>query len=91
VVIVCSMLFIVSLFQVAMSTYHTVFLTQAGEVYTCGSGRGGKLGLNHELSVLTPELIQFQTASKCMKIATGVDHTIFLLENGKVRINIGNV
>jgi len=67
-----------------MSTYHSVFLAQTGEVYTCGSGRGGKLGLGHESSVLKPEIVQLNSKYKCIKISAGVDQTLFLSDNGKV-------
>ena len=35
-----------------LSKYHGVFLTYDGQVYTCGQGYGGKLGLGHENSVM---------------------------------------
>ena len=31
-----------------MRRYHSVYLTSGGAVYTCGHGRGGRLGLGHE-------------------------------------------
>ena len=35
-----------------MCKYHSVFVSTAGQVYTCGHGRGGRLGHGHELTVL---------------------------------------
>jgi len=34
--------------QVTLNKYHTVFLTDAGKVYTCGHGLGGRLGHGDE-------------------------------------------
>ena len=34
--------------SVAMSSYHTLLLAEDGQVYSCGLGRGGKLGLGNE-------------------------------------------
>ena len=45
--------------SVALSSYHSLFLTSDGQVYSCGIGRGGRLGLgdtnNHynELILIT--------------------------------------
>ena len=39
-------------FQVAMSKYHTVFLSSDGRVYTCGHGRGGRLGHGNEQTIV---------------------------------------
>lgn len=34
--------------QIVMSKYHSVFLTQEGQIYTCGHGQGGRLGHGDE-------------------------------------------
>ena len=38
-----------------MSKYHTVFRSAAGKVYTCGHGRGGRLGHGNEQTCLVIE------------------------------------
>lgn len=39
-------------FQVLMCKYHSVFVSSAGHVYTCGHGRGGRLGHGNEETIL---------------------------------------
>jgi len=43
---------IIDVLQVALNKYHTVFLTGAGKVYSCGHGLGGRLGHGDELTRL---------------------------------------
>ena len=38
--------------QVTLNKYHTVFLTDDGQVYSCGHGLGGRLGHGDELTRL---------------------------------------
>ena len=40
------------LYQVVLCKFHTVFLSRRGEVFTCGHGRGGRLGHNNEQSII---------------------------------------
>ncbi|ODM97386.1 Inhibitor of Bruton tyrosine kinase [Orchesella cincta] len=68
-----------SLVQVAMGTYQTMFLTKTGKVYACGYGMGGRLGTGNETTVLTPSLVHLKSA--CKIIAVGQDHTVFLTDN----------
>ena len=82
-----------------MEKYHTVFLSTEGEVFTCGHGRGGRLGLGSESAVMTPQPVVFdfhrltpssnkENAWKrniCQDFAVGRDHTLFLMEDGLVR------
>lgn len=67
-----------------MSTYHSVFLSQLGELFVCGSGRLGILGNGYDKSVLQPEPLNIRSTAKCVSIAAGANHTLFLMENGRV-------
>lgn len=46
-----------------MSEYHTVLLTSAGQVYTCGHGRGGRLGHPNEQTCLVSTPLHSLTLS----------------------------
>src|SRR3990167_6868631 len=69
---------------------HSVFLTTIGEVYVCGSNINNQLGLplknnNPETSVLVPTKIQlFMQFKKFVAISAGINHTLFLTEDGNV-------
>jgi len=55
--------------QVAMNKYHTVFVTDAGKVYSCGHGLGGRLGHGDELTRLVCIThVKFFTLIHCKKI-----------------------
>jgi len=69
--------------QVAMCKFHTVFLSQDGAAYSCGNGRGGRLGTGNEELLIDPQLINF-SGSQIIDIAAAVDHTIFVSEEGHV-------
>ncbi|GFR87447.1 inhibitor of Bruton tyrosine kinase-like, partial [Elysia marginata] len=42
----------ISIKQVVLCKYHTVFLSLSGQVYTCGHGQGGRLGHGDQHTVL---------------------------------------
>ncbi|CAI9740066.1 inhibitor of Bruton tyrosine kinase-like [Octopus vulgaris] len=70
--------------QVILCTYHTVFVSHCGRVYTCGHGGGGRLGLGNEKTYLTPQLVNSSKAEKYSAIAASVNHTVMITERGKV-------
>jgi alpha-tubulin suppressor-like RCC1 family protein len=57
-----------------------VFLTRDGHVYTCGHGRGGRLGHGTEQACVVPCLVEGLQHEKVKAIAAAVDHTLFLTE-----------
>ena len=75
--------------QVVMSKFHTVFITQSGQIYSCGHGHGGRLGQDTEHAIITPRklkpIIKSSDPECCMQAAVGMDHSLFLMESGTVR------
>lgn len=67
-----------------MCEYHTVFLSQGGQVFTCGHGKGGRLGQNVEHAVLMPQPLNIFKKEVCVQVAAGKDHNVILMENGCV-------
>ncbi|XP_076444948.1 inhibitor of Bruton tyrosine kinase-like [Babylonia areolata] len=72
--------FSVSIKQIVMCKYHTVFLAHSGHVYTCGHGQGGRLGHGDEVTCVTPRLVEALQKEECVQVAAARDHTLFLTE-----------
>ncbi|KAH3735613.1 hypothetical protein DPMN_042148 [Dreissena polymorpha] len=70
--------------QIVMCKYHTVFLSQDGQVYTCGHGLGGRLGHQTEETCLVPKLVEGLKSEECTAVAASRDHTVFLTKSGTV-------
>jgi alpha-tubulin suppressor-like RCC1 family protein len=81
---------------IACGSYNTFFLTDNGNVYSCGFNRNGELGNSTNLGIETanntPVLITTNIAGTSTPfntltisaIACGNSHTVFLTNNGKV-------
>jgi alpha-tubulin suppressor-like RCC1 family protein len=71
--------------EISAGLYHTMFLTEKGEVYACGWGLYGRLGTGGEEDRLTPVKITFPVGTDPIKeISAGGDYTMFLTEKGEV-------
>ncbi|XP_030640268.1 inhibitor of Bruton tyrosine kinase [Chanos chanos] len=70
--------------QVVLCKFHSVFLSQKGEVFTCGHGQGGRLGHGDEQTYLVPKVVEGLLSHHCCQIAAARDHTVVLTEEGYV-------
>ncbi|XP_063493910.1 inhibitor of Bruton tyrosine kinase isoform X4 [Symphalangus syndactylus] len=70
--------------QVVLCKFHSVFLSQKGQVYTCGHGPGGRLGHGDEQTCLVPRLVEGLNGHNCSQVAAAKDHTVVLTEDGCV-------
>ncbi|XP_056421935.1 inhibitor of Bruton tyrosine kinase isoform X2 [Hyla sarda] len=70
--------------QMVLCKFHSVFLSQKGQVYTCGHGQGGRLGHGDELTCLVPRLVEGLTTQSISQVAAAKDHTVVLTEDGYV-------
>jgi alpha-tubulin suppressor-like RCC1 family protein len=73
----------ISIKQVLMCKYHSVFLSNAGHVYTCGHGRNGRLGHGNEQTLLVPKMIEAVKQEECIQLSASTDHTVMLMQSGK--------
>ncbi|XP_005101796.1 inhibitor of Bruton tyrosine kinase [Aplysia californica] len=74
----------ISVKQILLCKYHSVFLSQPGQVYTCGHGQGGRLGHEDQHTVLVPRLLESLKEYTCLQIAAATDHTVLRMEGGAV-------
>ena len=72
----------ISISQVVMSKFHTVFLSKNGLVYTCGFGIDGRLGHGDELTLIAPKLVEAVKHLKCIQVAASRDNSYFLMSDG---------
>uniref|UniRef100_A0A8C0GH88 Inhibitor of Bruton tyrosine kinase n=1 Tax=Chelonoidis abingdonii TaxID=106734 RepID=A0A8C0GH88_CHEAB len=70
--------------QVVLCKFHSVFLSQKGQIYTCGHGQGGRLGHGDEQTYLVPRLVEGLIGHQCSQVAAAKDHTVVLTEDGYV-------
>lgn len=80
--------------QVAMSKFHSVFVSSTGEAYSCGIGQGGKLGHGSEATVISPTKINIEAESSVnnkikkstviIQAAVGLYHSVLLTDSGNV-------
>jgi len=72
----------ISISQVVMSKFHTVFLASSGQVFSCGFGISGRLGHNDELTLIAPKLVEAIRDFKCVQVAASRDNSYFLMSDG---------
>lgn len=81
------------MFQIQMQKYHTIFLSLDGNVWSCGLGQGGRLGLSSDSPVLIPQKIVLVSKIHsshevkslfCLKVAVGADHSVFMCNDNQV-------
>lgn len=80
-------------FKVCMHKCHTLFVSLAGNVWSCGLGQGGRLGHPVEETVLIPRKINLTGSPSspplfCIKAAIGQDHSIFLCNDNQVSLSV---
>uniref|UniRef100_A0A8D8PS67 Inhibitor of Bruton tyrosine kinase n=3 Tax=Cacopsylla melanoneura TaxID=428564 RepID=A0A8D8PS67_9HEMI len=77
----------ISIKQVCLEKFHSVFLSEDGRVWSCGHGQGGRLGLGSESSVVSPKKLMFEKDKDKLGVAmmsTSQDHSVFLMQSGSV-------
>ena len=73
--------------KISAGAFFSLFLTQTGSVYSCGSNAYGKLCLNsNDDKKTTPKLIEKSNNVRITEISSGVDHSLFLLSYGNFDI-----
>lgn len=63
------------------SDMHTLFLTRAGRIYSCGLGRFGQLGHGDEACLMTPKPIAAFETTRIRMICAGGSHSFAVSEH----------
>lgn len=75
---------------VSISTYHCLYVTENGIVYSVGHGKGGRLGIGNEKTIVVPEAICIQTAKKqpefIISVSAAKNHSLALTKSGLVYV-----
>ncbi|KJE95286.1 hypothetical protein CAOG_05755 [Capsaspora owczarzaki ATCC 30864] len=67
------------------SSFHSAFLTDAGEVYTCGFGLGGRLGHDCDDTVIVPRRVGGLLDGKaCAAVSVSRDNSAVVTSKGEV-------
>lgn len=69
--------------RIVMGKYHTLIVANHNKLYTHGFGSGGRLGLNHEDTQFTPQIVA-GIHGKIVDVAAGHDHSLAVTADGKV-------
>ncbi|XP_078481470.1 inhibitor of Bruton tyrosine kinase [Ciona intestinalis] len=69
--------------QVVMCKFHSIFLTRDGVAYSCGNGRGGRLGNGSEDVFIDPQLVD-AGGSVITSASAGIDHSVFVTADGQL-------
>ncbi|ORY44469.1 RCC1/BLIP-II protein [Rhizoclosmatium globosum] len=72
-----------NILMMSLSKYHSTILTDT-HLYTFGFGVGGRLGLNHEETTLSPSVVHALSDYFVSFVATGPDHTVAVTGSGEV-------
>lgn len=73
--------------QVSMNSYHTMFLTDGGELFVTGHGKGGRLGSGNELTLVSPKMVKIpvkEEDEKIVNISAGKNHSLVLTDKNRV-------
>eukprot|EP00127_Corallochytrium_limacisporum_P006966 Clim_evm20s239 gene=Clim_evmTU20s239 len=70
--------------DIVVAKYHTLFLTEGGQVLSCGFGRGGRLGHGDERAYLEPTLIKSLSGMKVVAVAASKSHSAVVNSSGRL-------
>ena len=70
--------------KVSCGLHHTAFVTEEGNVYTCGNNENGQLGLKDTRSRYMPTVLEELSQYHFRDVACGYYHTLALTEQGEV-------
>ena len=70
--------------QVSAGDYHSLVLTESGEVYSFGYGYYGQLGHGDKEKQTLPTLIEAMRGKRVVQVSAGCCSSVMMLESGEV-------
>ena len=70
--------------QVSAGQWHSLVLTESGEVYSFGDGSDGRLGHGDQEDQNLPKLIEAMRGKRVVQVSAGGYHSLVLTESGEV-------
>eukprot|EP01022_Parablepharisma_sp_SALTPOND_P031032 TRINITY_DN781_c0_g1_i1.p1 TRINITY_DN781_c0_g1~~TRINITY_DN781_c0_g1_i1.p1 ORF type:complete len:860 (+),score=139.28 TRINITY_DN781_c0_g1_i1:5957-8536(+) len=74
--------------QVSCGSRHTAFVVEDGELYACGAGDAGQLGIGSRNTELVPKKVLIE--GEIIQVACGIFHTCAITSTGKLFATGGN-
>lgn len=78
----------ISVTSIAMSSFHSLFLSSNNELYAVGHGFGGRLGHGSESTAVQPQRLNLRfkrTDEKIISLSASKNHSLILTNLGNVR------
>ncbi|KAL3696668.1 hypothetical protein R1sor_010744 [Riccia sorocarpa] len=71
---------------IAAGLWHTVFISDTGDVYACGGNQFGQLGTGGDQAEMLPTLVDAPVLEneKCVYVSCGARHSAVMTESGKI-------
>jgi len=70
--------------EVALGLWHSIILTDKGQLWTFGNSTYGQLGHGNNEEQLTPKMIKLLESQKVIAVSAGSAHSVCILENGEI-------
>jgi alpha-tubulin suppressor-like RCC1 family protein len=68
---------------VSAGSLHTLFLDHDGHVWSCGSGKHGRLGLGHQINTAPAQRVTAVGEEKIVAVSAGEMHSLILTTSGR--------
>lgn len=70
--------------QISACGFHTAIVTDAGELFTWGEGKFGRLGHMSERNCHSPTIVEYMVGKKPRQVSCGGFHTAVVSEDGRL-------